>query len=69
MVEMVNHLRFEKGEVKPVRAVGSAPIQLVPTLLTEGLDAEQFNTTVGMLDKCEEIAQNVRLILNIGSTK
>lgn len=37
--------------------------------LTEGLDAEQFNTDIGMMDKCDETGANVRLILDVGLSK
>ncbi|MGA7991337.1 MAG: hypothetical protein WCC53_07905 [Thermoanaerobaculia bacterium] len=37
--------------------------------LTEGLDAEGFNYSVGMMDRCDTAGQNVRLVLDVGLTK
>ncbi len=37
--------------------------------LTEGLDAEGFNYSIGMLETCDESGQNVRLLLDVGVTK
>ena len=37
--------------------------------LTEGLDAELFKTDIGMMDRCDDTGENVRLILDVGLTK